>query len=207
MKKDTKSLVLLGVLTAIELVFLLTPIGTVPIGPLSISLGMIPVAIAAIALGPVGGLILGSVFGIMSFLQCFGIGVPSGMGAILAGINPVLAFIQRFVPRALDGFLVGLIYEAVAKFNKQTACFVTGFCAAFLNTVLFMGSLVLLFGNTEYVQGLMAGRNVIAFIIGFVGINAVVEMIASTIVVGLVGVALHAAKLIEQPNSAAPKAA
>ena len=207
MKKDTKSLVLLGVLTAIELVFLLTPIGTVPIGPLSISLGMIPVAIAAIALGPVGGLILGSVFGIMSFLQCFGIGVPSGMGAILAGINPVLAFIQRFVPRALDGFLVGLIYEAVAKSNKQTACFVTGFCAAFLNTVLFMGSLVLLFGNTEYVQGLMAGRNVIAFIIGFVGINAVVEMIASTIVVGLVGVALHAAKLIEQPNSAAPKAA
>lgn len=207
MKKDTKSLVLLGVLTAIELVFLLTPIGTVPIGPLSISLGMIPVAIAAIALGPVGGLILGSVFGIMSFLQCFGIGVPSGMGAILAGINPVLAFIQRFVPRALDGFLVGLIYEAVAKFNKQTACFVTGFCAAFLNTALFMGSLVLLFGNTEYVQGLMAGRNVIAFIIGFVGINAVVEMIASTIVVGLVGVALHAAKLIEQPNSAAPKAA
>ncbi len=207
MKTNTKTLVLLGVLTAIELVFLLTPIGTVPIGPLSISLGMIPVAIAAIALGPVGGLILGSLFGIMSFLQCFGIGVPSGMGAILAGINPVLAFIQRFVPRALDGFLVGLIYEAVAKFNKQTACFVTGFCAAFLNTVLFMGSLVLLFGNTEYVQGLMAGRNVIAFIIGFVGINAVVEMIASTIVVGLVGVALHAAKLIEQPNSAAPKAA
>ena len=59
MKKDTKTLVLLGVLTAIELVFLMTPIGTVPIGPLSISLGMIPVAIAAVALGPVGGLIPG----------------------------------------------------------------------------------------------------------------------------------------------------
>lgn len=200
MKTNTKTLVLLGVLTAIELVFLLTPIGTVPIGPLSISLGMIPVAIAAIAVGPVGGLILGSVFGIMSFLQCIGIGVPSGMGAVLFGINPFLAFIQRFIPRALDGFLVGLIYQGVAKLNKQTACFVTGFCAAFLNTVFFMTALVVLFGNTEYVQGLMAGRNVIAFIVGFVGINAVVEMVASTVVVGLIGVALHAARLIEQPE-------
>ena len=48
----------------------------------------------------------------------------------------------------------------------------------------------------------MDGRNVIAFIIGFVGINAVVEMVASTVVVGLVGVALHAAKLVGQPKTA-----
>jgi hypothetical protein len=131
------------------------------------------------------------------------------MGAILAGINPVLAFVQRFFPRAIDGFLVGLIYQAVAKLNKQTACFVAGFSAAFLNTVLFMGSLVLLFGNTEYVQGLMAGRNVIAFIVVFVGINAVVEMVASTVVTGLVGVALIAAKLIgsNQDSKPVPRAA
>lgn len=202
MKTNTKTIVTLGVLTAIELVFLLTPIGTIPIGPLSISLGMIPVAVAAIACGPMGGFILGSVFGIMSFLQCFGIGVPSGMGAILADINPFLAFIQRYAPRALDGFLLGLIYQAIAKWNKHVACFVTGFCAAFLNTVFFMGALVLLFGNTEYVQGLMDGRNVIAFIIAFVGINAVVEMISSTILVGAVGEALHASKLVSKPRTA-----
>ncbi len=200
MKTNTRSLVLLGVLTAIEMVFLLTPIGTVPIGPLSISLGMIPVAIAAIALGPMGGLILGSVFGFMSFLQCIGIGVPSGMGAILFEINPFLAFIQRFIPRALVGLLVGLIYQGVSKFNKETAFFVSGFSAAFLNTVLFMSALVLLFGSTDYVQELIDGRNVIAFIIAFVGVNAVVEMGASTILVGLVGMGLYAAKLIGTPS-------
>lgn len=206
MKKDTKTLVLLGVLTAIELVFLMTPIGTVPIGPLSISLGMIPVAIAAVALGPVGGLILGSVFGILSFLQCFGIGVPSGMGAILVGIDPFLAFVQRFVPRALDGLLVGFIFQGVSRLQRETAFFVSGFCAAFLNTVLFMGSLVLLFGNTEYVQGLMDGRNVIAFIIAFVGVNAVVEMIASTVLVGGICIALHSAKLLGRSETASQAA-
>ena len=200
--KNTTTLVVLGALTAIELIFLLTPIGTIPIGPLSITLGIIPVAIAAIAVGPVGGLIVGSVFGIMSFLQCFGIGVPSGMGAVLVEIDPFLAFVQRFVPRALDGLLCGFIFRGVSAANKNVACFVTGFCSAFINTALFMGSLVLLFGRTDYVQGLMDGRNVLAFIVAFVGINAVVEMGVATFVVGLVGIALHSAKLIEAPRRA-----
>ena len=59
-----------------------------------------------------------------------------------------------------------------------------------------MSALVLLFGNTEYVQGLMNGRNVIVFICAFVGINAVVEMIVSTIISGFVGLALHKARIL-----------
>ena len=95
---STKSVVLLGLLTAVVMLFSFTPIGSIPVGPLVITLNVIPVAIAAIALGPIGGAVIGGVFGLMSFLQCFGIGVSSAMGAVLADINPVLAFIQRFVP-------------------------------------------------------------------------------------------------------------
>ena len=57
-------------------------------------------------------------------------------------------------------------------------------------------SLVLLFGNTEYIQGLMAGRSVITFIIASVGINAVVEMVVAAVVTGAVGAALKKARLI-----------
>ena len=71
-----------------------------------------------------------------------------------------------------------------------------GFSAAFLNTALFMAALVLLFGNTEYVQGLIAGRNVIVFICTFVGINAVFEMLATTFITGVVCKALEKARLI-----------
>ena len=204
MKKNIQTLVLLGVLTAIELILLLTPIGSIPGGPLVISLGMIPVAIAAIALGPAGGAAIGAVFGIMSFLQCVGIGVPSPMGAILFEINPFLAFVQRFVPRVLDGVLVGLIYQFVAKLTKPEVAFpVAGFSAAFLNTLLFMSSLVLLFGNTEYMQGLRDGNGVLMFIVTFVGFNAVCEMIVAPVVAGAVGMALHKAKLIRVPGKTA----
>ena len=179
---------LLGLLTAILMVLSMTPLGYLNIGPLAISFNMIPVAVGAAALGPVGGAVLGAVFGMTSFLQCLGIGGSSAMGVILFDINPLFAFLQRFLPRLLTGFLVGLIYRGVRRFaGAHVAGGVTGFFAALLNTVLFMAALVLLFGNTEYVQTLMGGRNVILFICAFVGVNAVVEMIAASMIVGVVG--------------------
>ena len=194
---DVRALAILGLMTALLILFSFTPIGTIPIGPLSITLNVIPLAVAAIALGPAGGLIMGCVFGLLSFLQCLGIGIPSGMGAMLFSIDPFLAFIQRFIPRALDGFLVGVIFRALEKKpGFRPACFIAGFCSAFLNTAFFMSALVLLFGNTEYVRGLMNGRNFLVFVCAFVGVNAVVEMLVCTVVSGFVGSALHRAKIL-----------
>ena len=53
-----------------------------------------------------------------------------------------------------------------------------------------MAALVLLFGNTEYIQEMIGGRNIIVFICTFVGINAVCEMIVSTVVTAAVGTPL-----------------
>lgn len=187
-KFGTRQMVTTAMLCAILLIMSFTPLGYLNIGPLAISFNMIPVAIGAIALGPVGGMILGGMFGITSFLQCLGIGGISAMGVILFEISPFLAFVQRFLPRLLAGLLAGFVYIGVKKLSNPTvACFATGFCAALFNTVLFMTALVVLFGNTEYIQNLIGGRNVIVFICSFVGINAVVEMLAASLIVGVVG--------------------
>jgi len=193
---NVRAIAILALMTALVVIFSFTPIGSIPVGPLVITLNTIPVAIAAIAIGPRGGAVIGGVFGLLSFLQCIGVGIPSGMGAILFGISPFLAFVQRFVPRLLDGFLVGAIFRACEKKLGKWACFLAGFCTAFLNTAFFMSALVLLFGHTEYVQNLMNGRDVLAFIVGFVGVNAVVEMVSSTLIAGVVGTALYGAKIL-----------
>lgn len=196
-KTNTMQLTMLGLMIGILILMAYTPLGYLNIGPLAISFNMIPVAVCAIALGPLGGAVAGAVFGITSFLQCIGVGGVSAMGAILFEINPFLAFVQRFVPRLLDGFLLGYIFSFVRKkSNVYAASAVTGFFAAFLNTVFFMTALVGLFGNTEYIRGLVGGRNIILFICSFVGINAVFEMLASTVVTGMVGTALYRARLI-----------
>lgn len=200
-KFNTSQLVLLGLMTAILLLMAYTPLGYLNIGPLAITLNVIPVAIAAITLGPAGGAITGAIFGLTSFLQCIGVGGTSAMGAILFDINPFLAFIQRFIPRVLDGLFLGYIFRGVRKVsNTYVACTVTGFCSAFLNTAMFMTLLVVLFGNTEYMQDLMGGKNILLFICSFVGINAVFEMVFSTIVTGAVGTALYRARFVPAPK-------
>lgn len=192
----TAQLTLLAMLSAILVVLGYVNIPQ-PAG-LSITFNMIPVAIAAITMGVTGGAIIGGVFGLISFLQCFGIVGFSAMGAALVGVSPVLMFIQRFCSRVLVGVLVALVYRALDKRGMRTglSCTISGFCAAFFNTLFFMTLLVLLFGHTEYMQNLMAGRSVIAFIIASVGINAVVEMIVAAVVTGAVGAALKRARLI-----------
>lgn len=203
MKKnfDTKQLTMLGLLTAVLLLMAYTPLGYLNIGPLAITLNIIPVALAAITLGPAGGAVMGGVFGLTSFLQCIGVGGSSAMGVVLFGINPFFAFLQRFIPRVLDGLLLGFLFRWIRKIsNVQISCFVTGLCSAFFNTVFFMAALVLLFGNTDYMREMIAGRNIILFVCTFVGINAVFEMIASTVITGLVGFALFKAKIITTPG-------
>lgn len=196
-QSKTTKLAILGLMTGVLLLMAYTPLGYLNIGPLAITFNMIPVAICAITLGPLGGAIAGAVFGLTSFLQCIGIGGTSAMGAVLFEINPILAFIQRFIPRLLDGLLLGYIFQAVRKWkNSYLACTVTGFCSAFLNTVFFMTALILLYGNTEYVQGLMGGKNVIVFVCTFVGINAVFEILSATIITGAAGAALVKARLV-----------
>ena len=195
-RMDTRRLVLLAMLSGILLVMSFTPLGYLNIGPLAISLNMIPVAIGAVALGPGGGAFLGAVFGITSCLQCIGIGGTSAMGVILFEISPVLTVIQRLFTRVLAGWLTGVVYRLLKKHAVKYSVYLAGFCAALFNTVFFMAALVLLFGHTEYLQGLIAGRNVLLFIVTFVGINALVELFADTLAVGTVCKALEKLKMI-----------
>ena len=191
-----KHLTLLAMLTALLVVLAMVNIPQ-PAG-LSITFNMIPVAIAAIAMSIPGGAIIGGVFGLISFLQCFGIVGYSAMGAALVSVSPFLMFIQRFVSRVLVGVITALIYRALKRRNVKDhlAFTIKGFYAAFFNTLFFMSLLVLLFGSTEYLQNLMAGRGVLTFIIASVGINAVVEMIVAAVVTAAVGIALKKSKLI-----------
>lgn len=200
-KLSTKQLVTLGLLAAIVLVMSTTPLGTLPIGPLSITINMIPIAIAAIAVGPVGGCIIGAVFGMFSFLQAIGIGVPSGMGMLTFSISPFLTFVQRVVSRALVGFLLGLIYQGTRKLiNSVVGFFVTGFFAAILNFIFFMGLLVLCFGSNADIANYWAGKTVMAYLIATFMSNTIFEILVTTILTGLVSLGLYKAKLLNTQN-------
>jgi len=197
----TKNLVVLGLLVAIVLLMSMTPLGTLPIGPLSITLNMIPIAIAAIVVGPTGGLIVAGVFGIYSFLQSMGIGVPSGLGIVTFGISPLLTFVQRFVSRAVAGLLLGFIFKGLKKImNDTVAAYITGCAAALLNFIFFMGLLWACFDSNpafaEYLHGTIGKETMQIYVVGTFMSNTVFEIAVTTIIVGVIYMALKKAKLV-----------
>lgn len=207
-KFTTSQLTILGLMSGILFLMAYTPLGYLNIGPLAVTFNVIPVAICAVVLGPTGGAVAGAVFGLTSFLQAMGIGGTSALGAALFQINPFLSAVQCFVPRILDGLLIGFIYRGMRKkTNVYASCAVTGFFSAFLNTLFFMTALVVMFGDTEVIQNLMGGRNVIIGCCMMVGVNAISEMVSSTIITAAVGTALSKAHLIPASQIAKPDTA
>lgn len=196
-KFDTRKLVMLALLVAVLFLMAFTPLGYLRVGPLSITFNTIPVAIGAAVLDPVCGAILGAVFGLTSVMG------GSALVVALIGINPVLAGVLCFVPRILEGLLAGFIAKGLAKtpLVRPVAYGVCGLLTAFMNTLFFMSALVLLFGNTEFIQekwtALAPGQNVILFICAFVGVNALVEMLSTSVVTSAVATALYKSKLVK----------
>ncbi|MCR5803026.1 MAG: ECF transporter S component [Clostridia bacterium] len=197
--QKTKTIVVLGILVGLIVLMAFTPVGYLKVGVVSISFLMVPVAVGALAKGPVAGAILGTVFGITSFVQCFGM---DPFGTYLADKNVVFTFIMCVVCRALAGLCAGLVFKLITKFTKNTPVrsSLTGLAAALFNTLFFVGALILLFGKTTVAEstGNDTSLNVIALFAAIVGFNAIIEAVASFIITGAVGTALFKAKLIEE---------
>ena len=183
-KLNTTYMVEMALLIAIILIMAFTPIGYIKTFGLEITLIVVPVAVGAVVLGPAAGAILGGVFGITSFIQCFGM---SAFGAMLLSINPAGTFVVCFVTRLLMGWLTGLIAQGLKKVKalKGASVFIANLCCPLLNTLLFMTTLILFFYQTEFIQGLAKNMNVanpFAFVIAFVGVNGLVESAACFVV-------------------------
>ena len=194
MKKNTfntRFLVELAVLIAIELLLEITGLGYLKTGPLEFTIMQVPVIIGAIVLGPLAGAILGTVFGLTSFWQCFG---KSVFGATLLGLSPFSTFIVCVIPRLLMGLLCALVFKWLKGMKKTLLrCGISDLCGALFNTVLFMGFLVALFAKTDFIGGFIqqfGNGNIFKFVVAFVGVQGLIEAIICCIVGASVSYAL-----------------
>ena len=191
----TLRLTRLALLAAIVLVLAYTPLGYIHIGPLAITPIMIPVTVGAILLGPAEGAVLGGVFGLTSFSTCFG---ADAFGTTLMGINPVFTFLVCVGARVLAGWLPGLIFRAMHRPGRpamaNAAFGVAALAGPVLNTVFFMGGLVLFFYRTEFLQGYvtaLGAANPLVFVLLFVGVQGAVEAAAGFVVSGILSRAVY----------------
>lgn len=196
-KRLSKSKILMltenAMLASIVVLMAFTPVGYLQIGLVKMTFIMIPVAVGAVTLGEKSGAFLGLVFGITSFVQCFGLDI---FGTTLMSINPIYTFIMCLVPRVLMGYLCGLVYKALARFKKGIAVMVASLSAPVFNTLFFMTLLMLFFGNSDYIMSMRAGtENLWTFLVAFVGLNGVMEVVTTVLIAPPVALAVDKATI------------
>ena len=103
------------------------------------------------------------------------------------GINPIFTFILCFVPRALMGFLVGVIFRAIHRIDKTgfVSFTVASLSAAALNTAFFVLGFFLMFhGVTLDLGGVIfdiSKMNLLDVLVFIAGVNGIVEIVVCTV--------------------------
>lgn len=198
--KKVRYLVQISVLVAILLFLEFTGVGMIKTPFLEFTIMQVPVIIGAIVLGPTAGGVLGGIFGLLSFWECFG---KSAFGATLLGINGLGTFITCVPTRILMGIFCGLIFKALLRLDRSKHQLLTfggaSLLGSLLNTAFFTGTLTLFFYNTPFIQNIAAGFvetfgmtiNPFLFVVFFVGIQGLFEALICTVVGAAVSRALY----------------
>ena len=166
----------LALLAAIEVVMKLMGLGSVPVGPLYMSFLTVPIAVGAMTMGPTAGAILGGVFGLVSMKDAItGASVMTGAFFQISPINTFVLCVLFRVLRRVDH-------------KKSWSYFVGALSAPLLNTIFFMGYIVLVFYKTDYIQERVASlgaANPLMFVVLLVGVQGLIEIIVGCAVGGV----------------------
>ena len=197
-QSNTRRMAQLALFIAIIFVMRITGLTRIPIGPLYMTLSMIPIAIGAMLIGPAGGAVLGLVYGCTSLYDA--ITGASVMTGAFFQVSPVHTVLLCVGTRVLVGFLTGWLFRAVHRIDrtKTVSYFIGGLLAPVLNTVLFMGYIVLFFYHTEFVQNMvvkLGASGPLMLVVLMVGVQGLLEAAGGLVIGGAVTKAVaHAIK-------------
>ena len=171
MKKDRIiRLTALAILTALVIV-LQTVASGIRIGPIPISLTLVPIVVGAVLLGPAAGAGLGAVFGLITIIA--GISGADEFTNILWAASPFGLIVVAMGKAVLCGLAAGLIAKALAK-RETLGCILAALSAPIVNTGVFAIGMLTIFRPA--LQDFANGSNAVYYLfIVMVGVNFLVE--------------------------------
>lgn len=171
LKKDRIiRLTALAILTALVIV-LQTVASGIRIGPIPISLTLVPIVVGAVLLGPAAGAGLGAVFGLITIIA--GISGADEFTNILWAASPFGLIVVAMGKAVLCGLAAGLIAKALAK-RETLGCILAALSAPIVNTGVFAIGMLTIF--RPVLQDFANGSNAVYYLfIVMVGVNFLVE--------------------------------
>lgn len=171
----TKNIVYLAIL--ITLLVVLNLLSTVFKIITNVNLTLIPIVLGALTLGMRGGLILGGISGIMTFV--FGVVGVDPFTYILFVNQPILTFLTCTVKTTAAGVLGGLTYNVLMKKNKYVATFVASAVVPVVNTAVFILGALTMYNTiaTNFSQDVLY-----FLVITCAGVNFLIEFAVNLVV-------------------------
>lgn len=197
---QTLRLVQIALLTALMLLLQLA-LGSLRIGPVTLSFSLVPLVIAAVFIGPGAGALLGLVSGVVTFVQVLTAADP--FYTLLIATNPLLTALICISKTTLAGLLAGLCYRAICKVSKYRALNVIlpAVVCPVINTGIFCIGMYFGFGSalqSSEVFGAAASAGLVSFIlIGLAGVNFLYEVLSNVVVCPIVAKALYSSKFFK----------
>lgn len=172
---------MVGLSLLIAIVVVLQIIGTafpIKIGPVSISLVLVPIVIGAALYGPTGGAVLGAAFSVVASICCMN-GLDAG-GAMVFQANPLLCILLVIAKGTLAGTASGWVYKLIAPKNRYAAVLCAAIICPVVNTGIFLLGMAAFFG--EILRVWAGGSNVAGYVLtGIVVINFLPELLLNVI--------------------------
>lgn len=197
-RTETRRLVTLAIFTALIIVLQLVA-NVAKIGPVSITLSLVPIVVGAALYGWGSGAYLGGVFGLV-VLVCSIAGMDAG-GAVLWNSNPFMTALVCLIKGIAAGACAGLVYRAVGRKNQTAGAICAGITAPVVNTALFVAAMALFFRSDllAWTAGWAAetGREanpVYYIILGLAGVNFLVELAINLILAPIIVRIINARK-------------
>ena len=196
-QRDTKRLVLLGMLIAVLLVMGMTGIGFIPLPVIKATTMHIPVILGAVLLGPTAGAVLGGAFGLCSIWAN-----TTAPGLLSFAFSPFMSTTGfpgmvksvwiALGCRILFDWLAGWIWKLLKKLKMgdMVALPVTGAVATIFHTLLVMGSIYVLLAQQYAEAKNVAASAVLGLVMGTVTASGIPEAIVAAVLVTAVGKAL-----------------
>lgn len=169
---NTKNVVYLAILTTLLVV--LNLLSTVFKIITNVNLTLIPIVLGALMLGMRGGLILGVISGVMTFI--FGVTGVDAFTNFLFTQHPILTFLTCTIKITAAGVLGGLVYGIMKNKNKYVATFLASAVVPIANTAIFvLGALTMYDSISVLASG--EGVGVMYFLIIIcAGVNFLIEL-------------------------------
>lgn len=147
-----------SLLLAAEAIFALTPLGSLPaIGPIVMTLSMIPVILTSLTLGTKAGSLMGAITGLISFFVWTFMPPSPAVAFIFTPFYTKAAFtgswgsvLTCFVPRILVGAVTGLSYKLMSNLNHNYKILhysISAILGSLTNTFLVIAGIYLFFAE------------------------------------------------------------